>query len=120
VTSGVNGNILIVDDEPDIRDSLKDILEAEGYAVTTAANGREGLLLLPKLVRPCAVILDIFMPVMSGTELYAAMQRDPAVAKIPVLVSTSDPLRAPSGTLIMKKPVNLERLLQALRALCVS
>jgi len=110
--------ILIVDDEPDIRESLSDLLEDEGYAVVTASNGKEGLEQLPRLPRPCAVILDIIMPVMSGTEFYAAMQADPALADIPVLVSTSDPSRAPSGALIMKKPIDVNRLLSTMAKLC--
>jgi two-component system, sensor histidine kinase and response regulator len=110
-------SVLIVDDERDIRDSLKEILEEEGYAVSVAHNGREALALLPSLSRPCVAILDIIMPVMSGTELYAAMQADPALATIPVLISTSDPSRAPPGTLIMKKPISLDRLLETIKLL---
>ena len=109
--------VLVVDDEADIRDSLKEALADEGYAVVLAANGRQALDLLPSLPRPCAVILDIIMPIMSGAELYAAMRATPTLADIPVVVSTSDPSRAPSGVLIMKKPVNLVRLLKAVEML---
>jgi two-component system, sensor histidine kinase and response regulator len=109
--------VLVVDDEPDIRETLGDVLLDEGYSVELAANGQEALRRLPELSRPCAVILDIIMPVMSGTEVYAAMQADPRLNDIPVVVSTSDPSRAPSGVLLMRKPVNLSRLLSALSAL---
>jgi two-component system, sensor histidine kinase and response regulator len=109
--------VLIVDDEPDIRESLREALEEEGYAVVEAANGKEALALLPDLPRPCALILDIIMPVMSGNELYAAMQADPALADIPLVVSTSDPSRAPSGVLLMKKPVHFSRLLTTVAGL---
>ena len=58
------------------------------------------------------------MPVMNGLELYAAMQADPALARIPIVgVSTSDVTRAPSGVLIMRKPVDLIRLLAAVASL---
>ena len=103
--------VLVVDDEPDIRDSLRDALEDEGYRVAVARNGKEALETLPTLQKPVAIILDIIMPVMSGTEFYAAIQADPRFAKTPVLISTSDASRAPNGVLIMKKPVDLERLL---------
>jgi two-component system, sensor histidine kinase and response regulator len=103
--------VLVVDDEPDIRESLRDALEDEGYDVVTAANGREALTLLPGLSRPLAMILDIIMPVMSGVELYALLQSDPKLATIPVVVSTSDPSRAPAGVLLMRKPIDLDRLL---------
>jgi CheY-like chemotaxis protein len=108
--------VLIVDDEADIRESLQDALGDEGYSVVLASNGREALQLLPTLPRPCAVILDIIMPVMSGTELYQTMQANPQLAGIPVLISTSDPSRAPGGVPMLKKPVNLDRLLAAVAA----
>ena len=109
--------VLVVDDEADIRESLRDALSDEGYSVAVASNGREALRVLRDLPRPCAVILDIIMPVMSGTECYEAMLASPALANIPVLVSTSDPSRAPSRVPVMRKPVNLDRLLTAVAAL---
>jgi CheY-like chemotaxis protein len=109
--------VLVVDDEPDIRESLRDALEDEGYDVVTAANGREALTVLPGLSRPLAMILDIIMPVMSGVELYAAIQSDPKLATIPVVVSTSDPSRAPAGVLLMRKPIDLDRLLSVIDGL---
>jgi CheY-like chemotaxis protein len=109
--------VLVVDDEPELGDSLRDALEDEGYRVVVARNGKEALEALPALERPLAVILDIIMPVMSGTELYAAMRADRRFRDVPVLFSTSDPSRAPSGVLIMKKPADLEQLLRAVAKL---
>ena len=109
--------VLVVDDEPDIRESLRDALGDEGYSVVVAANGREALKILPSLTRPCAVILDLIMPVMSGTELYAAVRATPALADIPILISTSDPSGAPSRVPVMRKPVDLDRLLLVLAGL---
>ena len=109
--------VLVVDDEADIRESLRDALSDEGYAVFVAGNGKEALELLPGLTRPCAVILDVIMPVMSGTEFYEAMRANPSLADIPVLMSTSDPSRAPSRVPVMRKPINLDRLLTALAGL---
>ena len=109
--------VLVVDDEPDIRESLRDALEDEGYRVVVARNGREALEALPTLEKPVAIILDIIMPVMSGTEFYAALQADPRFAETPVLISTSDASRAPSGVLLMKKPVDLDRLLDTVAKL---
>jgi CheY-like chemotaxis protein len=109
--------VLVIDDEIDIRESLREVLEDEGYDVAVAADGRQGLIELHRR-KPAAVILDIIMPVMSGTEMYAAMQDDPEVADIPVIISTSDPSRAPSGVLIMRKPVDLPRLLAAVETVC--
>jgi len=109
--------LLVVDDEPDIRESLRDALEDEGYRVAVARNGKEALEVLRTLEKPFAVILDIIMPVMSGAEFYAAIQADPRYARTPVLISTSDASRAPAGVLIMKKPIDLERLLDAVAKL---
>jgi DNA-binding response OmpR family regulator len=110
--------VLIVEDEIDIRDSLRDALEDQGYAVRCATNGREGLDFLRKFDPPCAMVLDLIMPVMNGNELYAEMQADARLATVPVVVSTSDPSRAPSGVLIMKKPIDLRRLLATIAGLC--
>jgi hypothetical protein len=55
--------------------------------------------------------------VMSGAEVYEAMQADPCLAAIPLLVATSDPSRAPSGVLMMRKPFDVDRLLAGVAAL---
>lgn len=110
--------VLIVDDEDSIRESLAEIFEVEGFRVLEARDGREALAHLGTAERPDVVILDLVMPVMSGVELFTAMQAEPAWAAIPVIVSTSDPSKAPSGVLLMRKPVNVDRLLDAVRKLC--
>jgi CheY-like chemotaxis protein len=107
--------LLIVDDEPDIRDSLEEFFVHEGIEVETAGNGVEALERLRCNEPPSLVLLDLVMPLMTGGELYTAMQADPVLAKVPVIICTSDPSRAPSGLLIMKKPFNLDRLLLAVR-----
>jgi two-component system, sensor histidine kinase and response regulator len=109
--------VLVVDDEFDIRESLRDALKDEGYDVHLASNGQEALDLLPQLPRPCAVILDILMPVMSGAETFRTIRATPSLADVPVLISTSDPSRAPATALVMKKPISLDRLLVMVDAL---
>jgi two-component system response regulator (stage 0 sporulation protein F) len=108
--------VLVVDDERNIRETLEDALRDEGYEVAVASNGREALELLAHLPRPLAVVLDMLMPIMSGREVYQAMQQDPRLNDVPVLISTSDPARAPSGVLTMKKPINLTNLLTTVRS----
>jgi CheY-like chemotaxis protein len=110
--------VLIVDDDDDIRDTLKELCEDEGYAVATAANGAEALALLAGPIAPCVVVLDLIMPLVSGNEVFAMMQRNSRLARVPVIVSTSDPSRAPGGVLVMKKPIDVERLLAAIRRYC--
>jgi CheY-like chemotaxis protein len=108
---------LVVDDDEDIRESLRDAFEDAGYQVRCAANGREGLDAL-KGERPCVVVLDLIMPIMTGNEMYDAMQADPKLADVPVIMSTSDASRAPSGVLLLKKPVNLQRMLATIGRFC--
>lgn len=110
--------ILIVDDEADIRDSLQEFFEDEGFSVATAANGEEGLAQLRSGPLPCVIILDLLMPVLDGNEMYEKMQADTGLSQVPVIISTSDPRRAPSGVLTMKKPVSLMRLLATVRQFC--
>jgi CheY-like chemotaxis protein len=110
--------ILVVDDDEDIRELLKDALEDKGYVVRVAENGREGLESLQRLDHPCMVLLDLIMPVMTGNELYDAMQADPVLAGIPVVVSTSDPRRAPAGAQLLNKPVDLRALLSVVERFC--
>lgn len=110
--------VLIVDDEAGIRESLADIFEDEGYEVATAAHGGFAMEALGDEALPCVVILDLLMPVMDGNQVYERMQGDPRLAGVPVIITTSDPSLAPSGLLIMKKPINLERLLATVDQIC--
>jgi CheY-like chemotaxis protein len=107
--------VMIVDDERDIRDTLEEFFRDEGFDVATAANGAEALDQLARDELPGTVLLDLVMPVLGGVEVYARMQADERLKKVPVIISTSDPSRAPSGVLIMKKPIDLNRLLVAVR-----
>lgn len=112
--------VLVVDDERDIRESLQEFFADEGFIVDVAEDGAEALrqLTASKDQLPCVVVLDLAMPKMSGNEVYEFMQADSRLARVPVIISTSDPTRAPSGLLIMKKPIDLELLLGNVRGLC--
>jgi two-component system, sensor histidine kinase and response regulator len=115
--SATERTVLVVEDEDDLRELLLSVLINEGYAVAGAADGREALDVLRRLRRPCVVVLDLIMPHVSGNDVYAAMQADPSLADIPVVISTSDPSRAPSGVPVMKKPVRVQTLLTTLAAM---
>jgi CheY-like chemotaxis protein len=110
--------ILIVDDEVDLRELLREAFEDEGYVVDVAIDGCEALEQLESDQLPCAMILDIVMPRIDGVEVWHTMQRDPRLASIPVVITTSDPSRAPQGALIMRKPVDLELLLSTVSMFC--
>ena len=109
--------ILIVDDEVNGRETLRDLLEDEGYEVMCAADGREALTQLAN-ARPSLMILDLLMPGMSGNALYDEMQRSPSLAKIPIVVTTSDPTRAPIGVPTLGKPLRLDKVLSVVALAC--
>jgi CheY-like chemotaxis protein len=114
----VRHTILIVEDDDDIRESLRDVFQDKGYHVRCASNGREGLDALRRFEPPSVVVLDLIMPVMSGGELYGEMKADPGLAEIPVIVSTSDPSQAPSGVLLLRKPLDVHAMLATVGRLC--
>lgn len=111
--------IVVVDDEPGFCETIKDLLEDEGYAVEIARDGRAGLALLRGLpARPCLLLLDLIMPVLDGAAVYRELKADPRLAPIPVAIATSDPSRAPSGALVLPKPLTIDRLLDVVRGSC--
>lgn len=82
--------ILVVDDDPDIRDVLEELLEGEGYEVITANNGEDGLEAVKK-ENPDLMILDLLMPVMDGFAVCKQL-KDPRWSKwkgLPILILTS-------------------------------
>ncbi len=79
--------ILIADDDPGVRSSLRRFLEGKGYRVETCADGREALASL-KTFAPQLLLLDLEMPVLDGLETLRAMNQ--AGSKIPVIVITGD------------------------------
>ncbi len=86
----MTAKILIVDDDPDIREALSLVLESKGYQVTTAQDGLEGLATL-KAEMPDLLILDLLMPKMDGFAVCKELQ-DPRWSKyrnIPILILTS-------------------------------
>lgn len=110
------GSILVVDDNPELRELIMLVLEAEGYTVTGAEDGAVGLTRLRSLPHPDLVLLDLLMPVVDGREFRKAQLGDPAVASIPVVILSGDAevgkhaaaLRAAD---CLRKPVDLEALL---------
>jgi CheY-like chemotaxis protein len=78
--------ILVIEDNADIRKLLMLTLESEGYCVVGAADGREGLDVLARISGLCLILLDLMMPVMNGWEFLRAKQKDGVLAVIPVVV----------------------------------
>jgi CheY-like chemotaxis protein len=112
--------VLVVDDDLDIRESLRDVIEAEGFPVACASNGAEALQLLAKKERPGLIVLDLMMPVMSGWEFLTVVRQDPALAEIPVAVISASGGRTPplGATCFLRKPVDLDTILDLVREHC--
>lgn len=114
--------ILVVEDDPDIAESLSDVLESEGYVVVTAENGLEGLNCLRDIGKPCLIFLDLMMPVMSGGEFLAVLRRDQKYESVPVVVVSAWPREATQVSAqsqgFVKKPVALEALLETADRFC--
>jgi CheY-like chemotaxis protein len=107
--------VLLVEDDRDARDAIRDVLEEEGYRVLTAANGAEALVALPALTRPGVVLLDLMMPVMSGWEFLTAARERGLLGGVSVIVLSASPVKTvPRGVAgWLGKPVHLEDLLGA-------
>ncbi len=108
--------LLVVDDDAAIREALAVVLRIEGYAVRTAGNGLDALLALRMEGRADAIVLDLEMPLMSGSEFREAQLGDPTLADIPVLVLSAS-TRAVAADRRMAKPVELDELVRAVREL---
>lgn len=81
-------HILIVDDEKNIAISVDYLLRREGYAVSVAHDGEEGLGLI-RSKRPDLVLLDIMMPKLNGFQVCEAVRQDPALAGIRIIMLTA-------------------------------
>jgi DNA-binding response OmpR family regulator len=86
--SDLTNMVVLVDDEPNIRETVAFILEAEGVEVSTGSDGVEGLEAVRRC-RPKVVLLDVMMPRMDGYELTRALRAMPEYADIPIVMVTS-------------------------------
>jgi len=115
------GTILVVDDDEDIRETLRVALELQGHNVYTAGNGREAMEALRRIPRPDVILLDLMMPVLTGWELAEQLAKDPALADVPIVVITAYAERArpvPGARLTIEKPFDLMVLLDAVEQRC--
>ena len=122
------GNVLIVEDDPDIREMLATLLASEGFHAVGAEDGLEALHLL-RTVRhrapdvPCLVLLDLKMPRLSGKEFRRAQLGDPTVAGVPVAVMSGatdleQRAKALGAVAILAKPIDCDKLMDGVRRYC--
>jgi CheY-like chemotaxis protein len=109
--------VLVVEDDPDIREAVVDLLASSGYQVASASNGQEALALLQREhVRPAVILLDLLMPTMNGWQFRRAMRGDPSIATIPVVVLTGgsyldEAIESIGADAWLSKPVNADDLI---------
>ncbi|HVI23529.1 MAG TPA: response regulator [Myxococcales bacterium] len=115
--------VLVVEDDGDVRDAVAASLRDEGYVVAEAENGRLALDWLQSNADPCLVLLDLWMPVMTGIELHAVMAQDPRLAAVRlVVVSAAGDARAQAQQMgaiaFLRKPLDLHDLLATVERYC--
>jgi len=109
------GRVLVVDDEPMVRETLGQVLTDEGYVVDLAVDGETALERV-HAARPDAILLDLMMPGMNGRQFLQALREEPAYADVPVMIMTAvhglEVNRATLGASdVVEKPFNVEELL---------
>jgi CheY-like chemotaxis protein len=112
--------VLIVDDELGLTEALQDVLGDEGFHVHIARNGRDGLKRAGEQ-RPDVIVLDYMMPVLDGPGMLLALQSEPTLRDVPVLLISAVPRTSlPADctpTAFLRKPFALDVLLRELRRL---
>lgn len=109
--------IVLVDDDTDTRELLAELLEDEGYTVTTAKNGADALSKLTESSMPRLIILDLNMPELDGPDFAHRLLMQPTFGRVPVLVVSGSPTGRQQAALMgadafMEKPLQLAELLE--------
>jgi CheY-like chemotaxis protein len=108
--------VLIVDDDPDLLEVTRFVIESEGMAVETAKNGEEALALLRAGMRPKLVLFDLIMPVMNGWEFLNEVAKDPSLRQIPIVVLTAaEHVQVAGAVEVLSKPMDLMALLRVVQ-----
>ncbi len=110
-------NILVVEDDTSIRELLVELLESEGYAVSSAVNGLEGLKYLENKGQPDLILIDLMMPVMDGYTFRTEQLKNPLWAQIPTVVMSAEAnakekMKNFNITAFLSKPVELDTILK--------
>jgi PAS domain S-box-containing protein len=117
--SGTGGKtrVLVVDDDPDVRDYLAQLLQEQDYEVITATDGQAAII-AAQAHRPDLITMDLAMPVMDGHTAITHMRADPALQHIPIMVvSAVSDWEMAGGDLSMSKPLDEPRFLKNIRLL---
>jgi CheY-like chemotaxis protein len=116
--------VLVVDDDPDIRETVIEVLEENGHRAQGAANGAEALRQLRADGElPCLILLDLMMPEMDGEAFRAEQLKDPALSPIPVIVisafrDSAERAKGMDAAGHLPKPVSLDALIELIERFC--
>ena len=111
--------VLIVEDEEDLRELMRDALVMRDYRVVTAEEGTDALRKIDDLGPPCVILLDLLMPGMNGWEFFDKVRERPELSSVPVIIHSSAAARAPAGaTRVLQKPLAFERLVSIVAEYC--
>ncbi|MFO0961026.1 MAG: response regulator [Isosphaeraceae bacterium] len=112
--------VLVADDEFDLAGTLQAILQGEGYAAETCADGRAALEQI-KRTKPDLILMDVMMPLMSGYDVLEEMKRTPGLDGIKVVLMSVAPIRLESGgsrgDVFLRKPFSLAAILKTVMEL---
>lgn len=111
--------VLVIEDDPTIREVLVEVLGDHGYDAVGAANGREALDALDAAAEPpCVILLDLMMPVMDGVEFCRRRLRDPAIRSIPLFLFTArgQSIANVSAVKVLRKPLVVDEFIDAVRS----
>jgi CheY-like chemotaxis protein len=121
MTPSASSWVLVVDDDEDIRDSIQSLLQLRGFSVDTAPDGASALVRMRSGPPPSLVLLDFMMPGMNGEEFRSEQLRDPALAKVPVVLLTGAGERGGATRVDVEriaKPIDLQLLFDTVERFC--
>ena len=119
----MSGHVLLIEDEPNIAEAIRFLLQRDGWQVSTLAEGK-GVEAFVANTRPDLVILDLMLPDRSGLEILAALRADPLTETLPVMMLTakgqgrdSEAAERAGADLFMAKPFSNAEIVAAVRSL---
>jgi len=115
--------VLLIDDHDDVREGLRMLLEADGWIVETARDGREALNKIVGGFRPCIILLELMSPVMNGLEFRQELRSHAQPLPIPMLAysglkNVQAAARRQAANRSAPLPVEIDRLIAAVRHSC--
>jgi CheY-like chemotaxis protein len=113
-------DILLAEDDDDLREAMLDTLEDAGYSVCAVPNGQEALHWLHEVEHlPSLILLDLMMPIMDGWQFREAQRQDPKAAGVPVVVlSAMDSHPTIDAVEYLKKPTKVKPLIAVVERFC--